>query len=532
MITGERLFEGETISDTVTAVLSKEPEWQRVPAKAQRLLKSCLEKDLKRRLHSIGDWRLLLEDAAETASSPKSWAPWAIAGALAIVAAFSLWALWRRPAPRTSQAAMRLDLDLGAPVSSSNIGPDAILSPDGTRLVVVAQGSTGKSRLLTRRLDESQPVELRGSEGAYGPFFSPDGQSVGFFAAGKLKKLAVDGGEPVILCDAPAGRGGSWGDDGNIIASLDTQVGLSIVPSAAGKPAPLTTLAPGELSHRWPHILPGEKVMLFTSNASYANYEEADIIALSLTDHTAKIVLKRAGMYPRYLPSGHLLYVSKGTLFAMAFDTARLEARGQAVPLIEDVSNDTRYGFSRFDVAANGTLLYRKGRTKGLSGIHWMDSAGTTEPLETEPAVYLTPRFSPDGGKLIWVVNQGPNADLWICDWRRGTKTRLTDGNDVYSNPVWSPDGQYVVFSSSEGIRWSRADGAGRPQPLIASKTLQFPNSFAPDGHLVYTESTPTGGLIRTVTVDKSSGQMRAGNPESFLQTPSAQPSPAFSPDG
>jgi Tol biopolymer transport system component len=533
MLTGEQLFQGETISDIVAAVLSKEPNWQRVPAKVQRLLKSCLEKDPKRRLYAISDWRLLLEDAAETAPLPKTWAPWTVAALLAIVAALSLWELWRRPAPTTSQAAMRLDLDLDAPIALANIGPDAILSPDGTRLVVVAQGSKGKSRLLTRRLDESQLAELRGSEGAYAPFFSPDGQWVAFFAGGKLRKLPIDGGEPVILCDAPAGRGGSWSDDGNIIASLDTQVGLSVVPSAGGKPAPLTTLAPGENSHRWPQVLRAGKVVLFSSNTTYANYAEASIIALSLTNHTSKIILKSAGMFPRYVPSGYLLYVSKGTLFAMAFDPGSLESRGRAVPLVEDVSNDTRYGFARLDFSGNGTLLYRKGRTVGLSTLHWMNRTGRTEPLEMEPALYLFPRISPDGSKLIWMVNQGPSADLWIYDWQRGSKTRLTDGKDVYSNPVWSPDGRYVIFISSAGIRWTRADGAGRPQPLTASKALQFPNSFTPDGRrLVFTELISDGALIRTVTVDGSSGQLRASTPELFLQTPSANPFPAFSPDG
>ena len=377
-----------------------------------------------------------------------------------------------------------MDLDLDAPVAPANIGPDAILSPDGTRLVVVAQGSSGKSRLLTRRLDESQPAELRGSEGAYAPFFSPDGQWVAFFAGGKLRKLPLDGGEPVILCDAPAGRGGSWSDDGNIIASLDSQVGLSVVPSAGGKPDPLTTLAPGENSHRWPQVLPGGKVVLFSSNTTYANYAEASIIALSLTNHTSKIILKSAGMYPRYVPSGQLLYVTKGTLFAIAFEPGSLETRGRAVPLVEDVSNDTRYGFARLDFSANGTLLYRKGRTLGLSAIHWMDSTGRTAPLETEPALYLFPRISPDGSKLIWMVNQGPSADLWIYDWRRGGKTRLTDGKDVYSNPVWSPpDGRYVVFSSSEGIRWTR----GRRRSTATRDSEQG----SPISELVYTGRSP-----------------------------------------
>src|SRR5712692_7132468 len=161
-----------------------------------------------------------------------------------------------------------------AAVAPTNIGPDAILSPDGTRLVFIAQASNGRARLLTRRLDQSQPVELRGSEGASAPFFSPDGRWVGFFAGGKLKKTQVDGGEPVTLCDAPAGRGGTWGEDGHIIAALETQRGLSLVPSEGGKTVPLTTLAPGENSHRWPQVLPGGKIVLFTLSTTIENYDE------------------------------------------------------------------------------------------------------------------------------------------------------------------------------------------------------------------------------------------------------------------
>ena len=155
------------------------------------------------------------------------------------------------------------------------------------------------------------------------------------------------------------------------------------------------------------------------------------------------------------------------------------------------------------------------------------------EPLEIEPGVYQFPRVSPDGSKLIWTVAQGPSADLWIYDWRRGSKTRLTDGKDVYAHPVWSPDGRYVVFSSSRGMFWTRADAAGKPLPLTASTALQWPSSFTPDGRrLVFGELNPAGALIRTVLLDGSSGQLRASSPELFLQTPSAQPYPAFSPDG
>jgi eukaryotic-like serine/threonine-protein kinase len=219
-------------------------------------------------------------------------------------------------------------------------------------------------------------------------------------------------------------------------------------------------------------------------------------------------------------------------LYAVPFDTVRLEIHGRPAPVVEDVSNDTAFGFSRLDVSASGILLYRRGRTEGQRTIYWLDSGGRLESLDVEPAVYQFLRISPDGTRLIWMMNQGPSADLWVYDWRRGSKTRLTDGQDVYAYPVWSPDGRYVVFSSSKGIFWTRPDGAGRPHPLIESKALLWPTSFTPDGkRLVYSELNPTGGLIKTVLLDGSGGQLRAGTSEGFLQT-SALPFPAFSPDG
>jgi serine/threonine-protein kinase len=533
IVTGHRSFTGETIAEVLAAVLKDEPDLTLAPFGMRRLLLACLQKNPKLRLQAIGDARLILDDRHQAAPHGKrNVSSWAVAGASAIIAVLALWAPWRRLPPEPPQSAIRLDLDLGTAMAPSNIGPDAILSPDGTRLVIVVQGAHGPSRLMTRRLDQPEPVELRGSDGAYAPFFSPDGQWVAFFARGKLKKTSTDSGELVVLCDAPAGRGGSWAEDGSIVAALGTQTGLSLIPAAGGQVEPLTTLAPGENSHRWPDVLPGVKAVLFTSNTTYSNFDEASIGAVSLTDRTSKIVVEHAGSYPRYVPSGHLIYVTKGTLFAVPFDPVGLKAHGRPAALVEGVSNDTAFGFARFALSTSGMLLYRKGRTEGFRTIHWLDSSGRLEAFALEPAMYQFPRISPDGSRLIWMMNEGPTADLWMYDWRRRSKTKLTDGKDVYAYPVWSPDGRYVVFSSSKGMYWTRADGAGKPQPLTESKALQWPTSFTPDGkRLAFSELTPTGGLIRTVPLDVSSGQLRAGRGELFLQV-AALPFSAFSPDG
>jgi WD40-like Beta Propeller Repeat len=209
---------------------------------------------------------------------------------------------------------------LGKDVSlGSERGADVIISPDGSRLVYVSQ-----SRLFTRRLDQPTASELVGTGGAYAPFFSPDGQWVAFFARGKLKKISLQGGPAIDLCDTPIGSGGSWGDDGNIIAALDI-FGLLRIPAAGGTPTPITELAPGEVSHRWPQVLPRGRAVLFSSHKSLTGLNGAAIEVMSLRDRRRK-TLQRGGTWGRYLRNGHLVYINNGTLFAVPFDPDRLEA--------------------------------------------------------------------------------------------------------------------------------------------------------------------------------------------------------------
>ena len=328
------------------------------------------------------DARRLLEDAPlQPAARPIL--PWTVAGALALALAIALWAPWRSAAPPIQQTSMHLDLDLGPDVSfGSTTGPAVILSPEGSRLVFASEGADGTRRLFTRRLEQPKAAQMPGTEGAYAPFFSPDGQWVGFFAQGKLKKTRIDGGEPVSLCDAPAGRGASWGEDGSIIAALDQQAGLSQVPSEGGKAVPVTNLdlGKGETTHRWPQVLPGGKGVLFISSSAYGHYDEADIEVVSLKNRLRKTVVEHAGMYPRYLPSGHLVYVTKGTLFAVAFDLDRLEVRGARTPLWE-VGNNPNLGFGQFDFSRDGTMAYRTGGAEGLRTMQWVDGTGRTVSL-------------------------------------------------------------------------------------------------------------------------------------------------------
>jgi serine/threonine-protein kinase len=288
---------------------------------------------------------------------------------------------------------------------------------------------------------------------------------VGFFAAGKLKKINLDGGAPVILCDAPAGRGASWGEDGRIVAALDTRHGLSLVTADGGLVSRATELGPGEINHPLPQMLQGGKAVLFTVANAPAAYATASVAVASLetVPANARVILPKAGMFPRYLPSGHLVYVSRGSLHAVPFDENRLEVRGGATPVLEDVASSAPLGVAQLAFSKSGHFLYRRGRTSGLTTFQWLTADGRYEPLWEESGFYSFSNVSPDGNRLLTVKTEGTDADVWIYDPQRGGRTRLTAGTGVNTYPIWSPDGQWVVFGWAAELsqcRWLRAPSA------------------------------------------------------------------------
>jgi serine/threonine-protein kinase len=528
MLTGRQAFSGETITDVLAAVVKTEPDWKGVPEKAARLLRRCLEKDPNRRLRHIADFELLLEQAAPHQSNTKL--PWVVALALALIATVALWGLWRmsRPADQTLKPLVRLDVDLGPNVSLDSYGgANVVLSPDGTRMLYVSHG-----RLFTRRLDQRTAIELSGTEGAFAPFFSPDGKWVAFFALGKLKKIPIEGGTPQVLSIAPFPFGGSWGEDGNIIASLNSGQPLSRIPSAGGEPTLITELdrQHRELTHRYPQILPGGRAVLFTAHTSIGGgFDAANVGVVSLIDHR-RTTLVRGGTFGRYLSTGHLVYINQGTLFAVPFDSVKLNIAGTPSAVVEHVAYSARHGFAwlSFSDGQNdrGTMVYQTGDAGELVSAQWLDAAGTMKPLLPKLGMYTMPRLSPDSDRLALSVNEGSSLGIWLYEWRADTITRLGFGIGS-RNPVWSPDGRYIVFGGEGGMFWARSDGASKPQPLTQSTNLQSPWSFTSDGRrLAFMQLAATGYRLWTAPVQMDDTGLVAGKPELFLETPFDQRHP------
>ncbi len=439
---------------------------------------------------------------------------------------------------------MTLDAALGADVSLNTlVGASAVLSSDGQTLAFVANGPEESSaKLYLRRLDHLAATPFAGTDDAASPFFSPDGQWIAFFAGGKLKKISVTGGAPVTLADAPSARGGSWGDDNVIVFQPVSNPGSSLVrvPAGGGMTSALSKSVPGDIQHRWPQALPGARGVLFTASPP-ANYEDADIVVQPLPDGEPKVV-HRGGYHARYVPSGHLVYLHQGTLFAAPFDIDRLEVTGQAVPAVEGVATNANSGSSQIAISQAGTAVYLPGASETNEiPVSWLDRTGKTTVLRSAPANWSNPGFSPDGERLAMDVSDGSQVDVWTYDIARDTMTRFTFDAADDVRPVWSPDGRRIAFASRRGTKapfslyWQRADGTGDIQQLVQGTNDLFPGSFHPSGKfLAYFElDAKTAGnlMILPIEGDEATG-FKPGTPVEFLKTDLMESTPVFSPDG
>ena len=547
MITGRRAFDGSNPTAIVAAILEREaPSLE--PAGLNRVVSACLAKDPADRFQTACDLKRALEwsgsgNGVEGAPAPggarRLRETWSLGAALAAIAAVALWAPWRMEQP-ASRPLARLDVDVGADIRLAiprAFGSTVAISPDATRLVFAA-GSPVK--LFLRRLEERQVTGLLGTEGASVPFFSPDGRWVGFHSGGRLSKIPVQGGAVVRLADFANFAGADWGEDGSIVVSAVTD-GLLRIPANGGPPKTVAMLGNGEFTFSSPQILPGGKAILFAATTiAEAEEDKSTVEVLTLRDGHRK-PLVRGAQSPRYLPAlggaNYLVYVNKGRLFAIPFDLEKLETRGTAVPVLDDVAYGSGLGIGQLGFSpapsGHGAAVYRAGGSEfEVTTLERVGPSGTREPLGNPPGRYDNPGLSPDGKRIA--LQESP--DVWVYDSQRGTMTRLTFGGVVYDHPIWSPDGRFVVFGShGKGMFEAPENGASQPRELTErseSKTNQFPCSFTPDGKRLAYYERGAGNRIWTLPLEERGGQLTAGKPEPFLKDGFNERSPSFSPDG
>jgi serine/threonine protein kinase/Tol biopolymer transport system component len=558
MLTGQRAFPGKSQLSVASAILEKEPApianvKPLTPPALDHAIRRCLAKDPEERWQTARDLQLELKWMAESGSqltvSVPGIAPrksrerlaWGSGAVLVLLAsAFAIGFSLRTP---KRAEPMRLSAELGAEANwIPTFGASAILSPDGTHLAVIAMGSDQKRRIYVRSLDQLKAVVLSGTENSRDHFFSPDGQWLGFFADGKVKKISIHGGAAAVLCDAPDDRGGSWSEDGTIVFSPLSGAPLLKVSSSGGTPQPLTTLdiEAGELTHRWPQVLPGGKAILFTSSTLTGNYEDADIVLYSIDTGKRKSV-HRGGFHARYVPTGHLVYMHEGTLFGVPFDIKSMEVTGQPSPVIENVVTNGGIGGAQFSFSQTGNLVYIPGSSVEQDVfLDWMSPEGKFSHLRQSSSSYFNPVFAPDGKRLALTQRDGKRMDIWVYALDRDTLTRLTFTDESNARPIWTPDGRMITYASLEkgghtNIYSKRADGGGDVLQLTKNTNSKTPSSWHPNGKiLAFTQvNTETAWDIMTLTIEgnEKSG-WKVGEATPFLNGPFSEQDPVFSPDG
>jgi eukaryotic-like serine/threonine-protein kinase len=548
MLTGKMAFTGETVTDILAAVVRAEPEWTLLPAgtplRVRVLLQRCLQKDSKQRLRDIGDARIAIDEALSgaplEAPTPgelygSGWPgqlwrrglPWA-AGALAVaLASLATWNL--KPSP--ARPVMRAVLALPAGQRLAGLDGQALaFSADGNEVAYVAttQGSASP-QIYLRSMDSANARPIPGTDGATNPFYSPDGQWLGFFANRKLKKVPVSGGPAQDLADVEIPLGASWSGQG-MIAFSNFFAGFLQVPDAGGTPQTLTRFEKGDISQGWPEFLPGDKAVLFAASPDTADWTNSQI-GVELLGGGERTNLLR-GTTPRYARPGYLIFAQAGNLMAVPFDPGRLEIKGAAVPVVQGVLESRATGTAQYSFSAAGSLVYVSGGLQGdRSELVWVTRNGTEQVLPVPARAYFNPRLSPDGRRVAVNITE-QESQIWLYDLTRDTLTRFTFDGTSNQYPTWTPDGKRIAFRSNKqegtrGIFWKFSDGSGDVERLSIGDTMQTPNSWSPNGQtLAFMAPGPTRGQ------DIWMLRMSDHKEQPFVETGVVTGAPEFSPDG
>jgi hypothetical protein len=569
MLTGRKTFDpGETISDAVAQILTREPEWSALPADTpahvQTLLRRCLQKDPQKRLPHIGLVRLELDEGGspavpgdastirlkpDTTKTMRRRRGALVAGGLAAVAlgAGLTWLMIRTPSVAPRQT--RFSVDAVRPISGNAFFRNIAISPDGTQFVYASAVGGQANQLFVRPLDHLDAQPMRGITSAGAPFFSPDSRSIGFFAPAtqELKKVSIEGG-PAISLGRYQGtpRGATWGTSDTIVfATNDPVTGLLSLPAGGGEPRVLTKpdAQKGEQDHLFPSRLPGDHAVLFTVAPVGGVVDNSQVAVLDLTTGETKTLI-RGGSHGIYVDTGHLVYASAGSLRAVRFNPERLTVSSDPVPVVEQVRT-LNSGASQFDVSRTGTLVFMPGGEDGVASVArslvWVDRSGREQKINAPGRSYAFPRLSPDGKRVALDTRDQAN-DIWIWDLERETLTRLTSNPGADAWPIWTPDGAHIVFTAARdglppNLFWQRADFTGIAERLSTSVNSQNPHSFSPNGRSLVVQETVPGNNndlnlmpMDTVLAGKPAGGKIETRP--LLHTPAAESAGEISPDG
>jgi serine/threonine protein kinase/Tol biopolymer transport system component len=523
MLTGKQPFAGPTISDTLAAVLKSEPDLSQVPPQARRLVRGCLEKDPKRRLRDIGDFRILCQEPqAEAAPIPRRALAWMGVSGLLVLVLAALALVHFREAPPAERA-----VRLSVPIPENSRVSYFALSPDGRHLVISLL-SAGKSKLWLRALDSTQLQPLSGTDNARGTFWSADGRSIGFFADRKLKTIPASGGPTQVLCDTGLIGGGTWNSDGVILFSSGGP--LQRVEATGGACTPVTKTETGRILY--PVFLPDDKHFLYylggrddAKKGVYLGTLDNPIGRRVLTDRSGVVFVPPASG----IGHGHILFLRETTLMAQPFDARTLQLAGDAFPVAGQASMNSSGVQVAASASRNGVLVYLANSIRD-SQLTWFDRSGKEQGKIGSHGDLSAVSLSPD--EKIVAFGRPPGG-VWLHELTRDVDTQFTFPPLVSYGAVWSPDGGRIAFGASSGDLYRKdASGGGQEELLLPKGNLKFPSDWSYDGrYLLYTEDDPKTRYDLWILPDPL-GKSGGGTPVPFLRTEFSESQGQFSPDG